>query len=221
MFLIVLGAAVVPFFARRMRVPSAALEIVYGLLLFNFVLDHRPEWFHLFRELGLVYLMFIAGMELDLRALVRSGRSGWYVLVSLLSFAVTPLLFVALGFPFYLGVAVAMISAGIVVPVLKETDLMKTPLGQNIMGVALTGELLSILVLTFIDAYHKHGPTVMAAVELLKLTGVYLNLPQIWGRSRDQLDIFPYQAAKHLAHVKNQAVQTDNLRFNYLATGKG
>ncbi len=173
MFLIVLGAAVVPFFARRLRIPSAALEIVYGLLLFNFVLHERPDWFQLFRELGLVYLMFIAGMELDLRALLRSGRTGWYMLVSLISFTLTPVLFVFLGFPFYLGVAVAMISAGIVVPVLKETGLMKTPLGQNIMGVALTGELLSILVLTFIDAYHKHGPTVMAIGELLKLTLVF------------------------------------------------
>ncbi|HDR46147.1 MAG TPA: hypothetical protein ENN94_00430, partial [Geoalkalibacter subterraneus] len=55
-FLIVLGAAIVPFIARRLRVPSAALEIVYGLLLFNFILDERPNWFPLFRELGLVYL---------------------------------------------------------------------------------------------------------------------------------------------------------------------
>jgi Kef-type K+ transport system membrane component KefB len=172
-FLIVLGAAIVPFIARRMRVPSAALEIVYGLLLFNFILDERPGWFPLFRELGLVYLMFIAGMELDLRSLWRGGRAGWYVLVSVVSFTLTPLLFVALGLPFFLGVAVAMISAGIVVPVLKETGLMKTPLGQKIMGVVLTGELLSIMVLALIDAYHKHGMTWLAATDLLKLTLVF------------------------------------------------
>jgi Kef-type K+ transport system membrane component KefB len=70
-------------------------------------------------------------------------------------------------------VAVAMISAGIVVPVLKETGLMKTPLGQNIMGVVLTGELLSIMVLALIDAYNKHGMTWLAAAELLKLTLVF------------------------------------------------
>jgi len=172
-FLIVLGAAIVPLIARLMRVPSAALEIVYGLLLFNFILDERPGWFPLFRELGLVYLMFIAGMELDLRSLWRGGRAGWYVLVSVVSFTLTPLLFVALGLPFFLGVAVAMISAGIVVPVLKETGLMKTPLGQKIMGVVLTGELLSIMVLALIDAYHKHGMTWLAATDLLKLTLVF------------------------------------------------
>ncbi|BCR03484.1 sodium:proton antiporter [Desulfuromonas versatilis] len=169
LFLVLLGVAIIPFLARRLRVPSAALEIVYGALLFNFFILHRPEWFELLREIGFIYLMFIAGMELDLRSIRKSGRSAWYVLISLLSFTVTPLLFVLFGQPFFVGVAVAMISAGIVIPVLKESELMKSRLGKDLIGLALTGELLSILVLTFIDAYHHYGPTLNAAFALLKL----------------------------------------------------
>jgi Kef-type K+ transport system membrane component KefB len=170
MFLILFGVAAIPFLARRLRIPSAALEILYGLLLFNFLLHQRPDWFDLLRELGFVYLMFIAGMELDLRAIRKSGKSFWYVLVCLLSFTLTPLFFVFLGYSFYLGVAVAMISAGIVIPVLKELELSRTPYGRDIIGVALTGELLSIMVLTLIDAYHKQGLTLLAGLEVLKLT---------------------------------------------------
>jgi Kef-type K+ transport system membrane component KefB len=169
MFLILFGVAAIPFLARRLRVPSAALEIVYGMLLFNFFLHQRPDWFDLLRELGFVYLMFIAGMELDLRAIRKSGKSLWYVLVCLLSFVLTPLLFVFLGQSFYLGVAVAMISAGIAIPVLKELELSRTPYGRDIIGVALTGELLSIVVLALIDAYHKQGLTLLAGLEVLKL----------------------------------------------------
>lgn len=169
MFLVLLGVAAIPFLARRIRVPSAALEIVYGVLLFNLFLHQRPEWFDLLREIGFIFLMFIAGLELDLRALRASGKSLWYVLISLCSFIFTPLIFVLLGQPFFLGVAVAMISAGIVIPVLKEQGLMKTPLGRDIIGVALTGELLSILALTLIDAYHKHGLSWQAGLELGKL----------------------------------------------------
>jgi Kef-type K+ transport system membrane component KefB len=168
-FLVVLGVAVIPFLARRFRLPSAALEIVYGALLFNTLIDGRPDWFQLLRELGFVYLMFIAGMELDLRSVRKSGKTPWYVLISLLSFSVTPLLFVAVGQPYFVGVAVAMISAGIAIPVLKELELSRTPLGRDIIGVALTGELLSILVLTLIDAYQRHGLTLGAALELGKL----------------------------------------------------
>ncbi|WP_027714816.1 cation:proton antiporter [Desulfuromonas sp. TF] len=170
LFLILLGVAVIPFLARRIRVPSAALEIVYGMLLFNVLLHQRPDWFELLRQIGFIYLMFIAGMELDLQAIRRSGKTFWYVLVSLLSLTLTPLLFVSLGQPLFLGVAVAMISAGIVIPVLKELGLSRTPLGRDIIGVALTGELLSILVLTLLDAYHKHGLSWHAGLELVKLT---------------------------------------------------
>lgn len=168
-FLVVLGVAVIPFLARRFRLPSAALEIVYGALLFNTLIDGRPDWFQLLRELGFIYLMFIAGMELDLRSVRKSGKTPWYVLVSLLSFSVTPLLFVAAGQPFFIGVAVAMISAGITIPVLKELELTRSPLGRDIIGVALTGELLSILMLTLIDAYQRHGLTLGAVLELGKL----------------------------------------------------
>ncbi len=169
MFFVLLGVAVIPFLARRIRVPSAALEIVYGVVLFNVFLHQRPEWFDMLREIGFIFLMFIAGMELDLRALRASGRSLWYVLISLCSFILTPLIFLLFGQPLFLGVAVAMISAGIVIPVLKELDLMKTPLGRDIIGVALTGELLSILALALIDAYHKHGLSWHAGLELGKL----------------------------------------------------
>ncbi|NIQ94835.1 MAG: cation:proton antiporter [Desulfuromonadales bacterium] len=175
MVVILLGVAVIPFFARRFRVPSAALEIAYGFILFNLLLTDTPEWFPILRELGFIYLMFIAGMELEIYQLRKSGRMFWYLLVSILSFTVTPLLFMLFGQPFFLGVAVSMISAGIVIPVLRELELNRTPFGRTLIGVALAGELLSILVLTFIDAYHKHGPTLEAALELLKL-GAFLGL---------------------------------------------
>jgi len=167
------GTALIPFIARRLRIPSAALEIIFGLLLFNFVIDTRPDWFLFVQELGFIYLMFIAGMELNLTQIRLSGKSLWYVSISLLSFSVTPLLFLLIGQSYFLGLAVAMISAGIVIPVLKELQLDQTPLGRDIIGVALTGELLSILVLTLLDAYHLHGFTLSALFRLFWLTALF------------------------------------------------
>lgn len=169
LFVILACLAVIPFLARRLRTPSAALEILFGVLLFNTFFDQRPEWFELLRELGFIYLMFIAGMELDLRALRLSGHSPWFLLAAALSFCLTPLVFWAAGLPVFLGIAVAMISAGIVIPVLKELDLEDSRLGRSIIGLALTGELLSILVLTFIDIAHVHGLTWQGLLALGKL----------------------------------------------------
>lgn len=169
MLLVLAGTALIPFIARRLRIPSSALEIIYGMLLFNLVIQQIPDWFELLREIGFIYLMFIAGMELDLPQLWKSGKSGWYMLVSLVSFCLTPLIFTLFGLPFFLGITVAMISAGIVIPVLKESGLMGTRFGHTVVGVALTGELLSILVLTLIDLIHLHGPTMEGAIALLRL----------------------------------------------------
>jgi Kef-type K+ transport system membrane component KefB len=113
--------------------------------------------------------MFIAGMELDLRRFIRTNRFCWYVAVSLLSFAATPVVFVWLGYAVYLGVAVSMISAGIIIPVLRELGMTQTGLGRDIIGVGLTGELLSITMLTGIDIYHTHGLTLSAFAQALKL----------------------------------------------------
>ena len=174
LFSVVAGAAAIPFFSRRIGVPSSVLEILYGMALFNTVVQHRPDWFPLFKELGFIYLMFIAGMELDIKQLAKGGRLCWYLLIAALPFAVMPFLFVRAGHPFYLGIAVSVLSAGIVIPVLKESELLHTDWGRDAIGIALTGELLSILALTAMDFYHTHGLTFMAVAAAGKLLLLFL-----------------------------------------------
>lgn len=169
MFAVVGGAAAIPFFSRRISIPSAVLEILYGVILFHTFVAGQPEWFRLLKEIGFIYLMFIAGMELDIRRLVAGGRIIWYLLIPGLSLLITPIIFVQLGYPFFVGIAVAVLSAGIIIPVLKEEGTLQTDFGRDIIGIALAGELLSIAVLTGIDVYHVHGLTLMAALEGVKL----------------------------------------------------
>jgi Kef-type K+ transport system membrane component KefB len=168
-FAVIGGAAVIPFFARKFRIPSAALEIMYGIVLFNTILSARPDWFVLMKELGLIFLMFIAGMELDIQKFVTEKRFHWYIIIPMLSLLITPFIFYELGYPYYLGIAVSVISAGIIIPVLKESEMIDTDFGRDIIGIALTGELLSIIVLMGIDVHHRYGFTVRAGWEGAKL----------------------------------------------------
>lgn len=158
-----------PVFARKLRVPSAAFEILYGIFLFNWVVGDRPEWFGLLKEFGLIYLMFLVGMELDLRKFVKEKNFIWYIIIPLLPLAITPFVFHKMGYSFFLGIAVSMISAGIIIPVLRESETIDTPWGRDIVGIALTGELLSILVLMGVDIYDRYGLTVRAGTESAKL----------------------------------------------------
>lgn len=174
MFAVIGGAATIPFFARRFRVPSATLEIIYGIFLFNSTIHTKPEWLLLLKEIGFIYLMFIAGMELDLKSILKGDRLLWYILIPLLSLSLTPVILVQIGYPFFIGIAASVISAGIIIPVLKELELTRTPFGRDAVGIALTGELLSIVLLTAIDIYHRHGLTVMAGVEGIKLILLFI-----------------------------------------------
>lgn len=172
--LVIGGAAILPFGARRFHIPSAALEILFGMILFNTVVSVKPEWFRFFKELGFIYLMFIAGMELDLRELMKNPKIGWYIIIPALSLVLTPIVFSLLGHPVYVGLSLSMISAGIAIPVLKELGLAKNEFGRHVIGITLAGELLSIIALTGLDIYHRYGVSFLSALQIVKLGGLLL-----------------------------------------------
>jgi len=174
LFSVIGGAALTPFFAQKFSIPSAALEIIYGAVLFNLIIHQQPEWFTILKEFGLIFLMFIVGMELDLRKFTKDRNFRWYVIIPFMSLVITPLLFHLMGYPFYLGIVIAMISAGIIIPVLKETKIIDSKIGRDIIGIALTGELLSILVLVGVDIYHRYGLTARAGMEGTKIIFLFL-----------------------------------------------
>lgn len=173
-FMIVAGGAGIPFVARRYGFPTAVMEMIYGAVLFHTVLQEKPEWLGFFQELGFIYLMFIAGMELDIRTLLRSPKLKWYVLISLTSFLTTPYIGHLFGLPYFMGIAVSVMSVGIIIPVLKEMEISQTSFGRDLIGIGLTGEFLSITVLTFLEIYHRNGLTVFFALDTFKLIALLM-----------------------------------------------
>lgn len=171
--LLVAGASLLPFIARRFNVPSAVLEILFGMLLFHTALHERPEWFEFLKDLGFIYLMFIAGMELDLRDLLKNTKVCWYLAIPALSLLLTPAFFYFSGHSFFVGVSLSMISAGITFPVLKEAGLLKQDLGRHLVGVTLAGEMLSIIALTALDVTHRYGLSVLLLVQVLKICALF------------------------------------------------
>lgn len=153
--------------------PSAVLEIIFGMVLFHTALSERPEWFEFLKDLGFIYLMFIAGMELDLRNLLKDTKVCWHLSIPALSLLLTPLFFYLSGHSFYIGISLSMISAGITFPVIKEAGLLKRDLGRHIVGVTLAGEMLSIIVLTALDITHRYGYSLLLFVQILKICALF------------------------------------------------
>ena len=64
-----------PFVAKTLRIPIPPVEIILGALFtyLGFIQDN--EHFYLIAEVGFLYLMFLAGMEVDLKQIISCPHS--------------------------------------------------------------------------------------------------------------------------------------------------
>lgn len=159
--IIILAAKVGGYLSYRVGQPAVVGEVLTGLILGPSVLGlfHLPVFtdphledgiMHL-AELGVLLLMFIAGLELHLDELVKSGKISLWA--GVLGFSVPLLggygLGVALGYPLeqaiFLGLLLAPTSISISAQVLMELDVLRTKVGMGLLGAAVTDDVLVVL----------------------------------------------------------------------------
>ena len=153
--LAIVAATALAYVARLLRQPLLLAYIGAGLLIGPPVLGlvHSEETITELSELGLAFLMFIVGLEIDLKKLVSSGRIGALVgSVQVIACAVLTTAFVMLlgfsGLPaLYLGVASAFSSTMIVVKLLSDKSELDTVDGRVTLGILLMQDVLAIVVL--------------------------------------------------------------------------
>lgn len=142
--------------ARRMGVPAVIGQLLAGVLLGGAGLNwvHPDILVHDFSEIGVILLMFLAGLESDISLLKRHFRPG--MLVALLGI-VFPMLFgyaTGVGFQsspteaFFFGIVLAATSVSISVEVLKELNVVNTKEGSTILGASVVDDILVVLVLS-------------------------------------------------------------------------
>jgi len=73
MVLVFVGVVILPPLAPRLRVPVMVLELLYGIIIGRSFLDlvQDSQIITFFSDFGLVFLMFLAGMEIDMRLITR------------------------------------------------------------------------------------------------------------------------------------------------------
>ena len=119
-------AAIAPLVAVRLRLPGALLEIIAGIVLGPSVLGWvRPDTtISAFSLLGLSFLLFLAGSEVDLRRFrgTLGRRVAASLAISLLASACVVAVLAALGVggAVVIGVALLATSLGLAVPVLAD-----------------------------------------------------------------------------------------------------
>lgn len=175
--MVVFAAEVFGLLARRLKAPQVVGQIIAGLLIGPSVLglvdlnDNNSVIAYL-AEIGVMLIMFSAGLETNLKELLNTG------LLSLIIACVgvfIPLLGGFLLFSFYyyggipatgskeffeamfIGTIMTATSVGISVQVLKELGKLKTRVGQVILSAAIIDDVIGIIVLTFVMSLSGAG----------------------------------------------------------------
>jgi len=149
------------------KVPAVVLEILGGVLVGPAVLG----WVHLdvavrvTADLGLGFLLFLAGFEIDLRLFdrrVMSIVSQAFVLSAVLALIVGYGLQAAgqIRDGLLVGITLMATSLGILVPILKDVDQTETFFGRLIMGAGSVAELAPLILLSIFFSANSTNPSV-------------------------------------------------------------
>ncbi len=181
----IFGASIIIFLAfQRFSLPSVLAYMLAGMLLGQSGLgliksSHQME---LFAEAGIIFLLFIIGIEFSIKGLLRIGRAvfvGGSMQVSITLFVVT-LAGIAFGLSFnkslFLGFLVALSSTAIVLKLLQEKGLTTSPHGKLSLAILIFQDVVIIpmILLVPILAGNDDGNVGMELLIMLLKFGLVL-----------------------------------------------
>lgn len=168
---------------KKIALPQVVGALMAGLLLGPACLNilHETAFMDQVSEIGVIVLMFTAGLETDIKELKRSGKAA--VVIALFGVLVPLVGGTALAYMFnvgmenmmqnvFVGVVLTATSVSITVEALKEMGKLSTRSGNAILGAALVDDILGIIVLTVITG--ASDPNVKISSVLLKIVGFFV-----------------------------------------------
>ena len=171
--IIVVAAKGSGYLSNRLGQPAVLGELLAGLVLGPTVLNmlhwpvfsdqHLGEILSHLAHLGVLFLMFIAGLEVDLEAMARAGRPA--VLAGVLGVVVPVGLGIAVALPFgfdlqrsfFMGLVLAATSVSISAQTLIELKVLRSRVGIALLSAAVVDDVLVILFLSLFTALTADG----------------------------------------------------------------
>ena len=166
--IIIIAAKCCGLLARKLHAPMVAGEIVAGLLIGPSVLGlvNQNDFIAMMAEIGVILIMFNAGLETDLRDLIKTGPKalliacagvgvplvGGYLLYSVY-YGFAPSGSDKFYEALFIGVIMTATSVGITVETLRELGKLKGLVGTTILSAAIIDDIIGIIVLTFVVGF--------------------------------------------------------------------
>ncbi|MCG3096550.1 cation:proton antiporter [Lactococcus petauri] len=191
--LILVASLVATLIARRIRIPAVVGQILIGIVLAPAALGwlQGGHTIEVLSEIGVILLMFLAGLESDLGVLKKNFKPALLValagvLVPLLVFwGVTTMMGYAFSTAIFYGIVFAATSVSITVEVLQEYGKLSTKAGSIILGAAVVDDILAVLALSIFTSTQSSSGNLpkqffMEFLFLLFLVLVHKSIPIVW-----------------------------------------
>lgn len=191
--IVVLAAFLTPIIVNRLNInflPVVVAEILMGIVIGNSFLNivERDSILNILSTLGFIFLMFLSGLEINFKAFKKDKRARQgqnddessipgHLNLALTVFAFIMIISILLAYVFkWLGlvddvllmvIIISTISLGVVVPTLKEMNIMRTTIGQFILLVAVLADLVTMILLTVYGAINGQGGSTIWLIGIL------------------------------------------------------
>ncbi|MDE5951500.1 MAG: cation:proton antiporter [Acetatifactor sp.] len=175
----------------KVRMPQVVGALMAGLLLGPAVFGilEETDFLRTVAELGVIVLIFSAGLETDIKELKKSGKASLVIAVCGVIVPIAGGFLCAWFFNkpeviqsdascsvflqnIFIGVILTATSVSITVETLKELGRLKTHSGNAILGAAIIDDILGIIALTIITS--MADPSVRIAVVLAKVAAFFV-----------------------------------------------
>lgn len=168
-----------PFVSKILRIPTPPVEIILGSIFAYIGFVGHNEYFDLIAEVGFLYLMFLAGMEVDLKQITKSPKT--VIQKSMLFLGLMAMFSITFGLIFHLNtitiISMPLISIGILASLSKTYGKEESWIRLAFIAGVL-GEIISIAVLTLFDAASTTGVNLTLITKIgylvLFIASVYL-----------------------------------------------
>src|SRR3989338_1038994 len=197
--------------ARLLKQPLIVGYIITGILAGPYFLNliKSTDAIATFAEIGIVFLLFIVGLNLNPKLVKDLGKVslitgiGQVLFTVILGFFISKLLGFSTITSIYLATALAFSSTIIIMKLLSDRNDLESLYGRITTGFLIVQDLLAILVLLFVSSLNGNGEGIaeiislavikgIAAITILYLVGNYLlpRITQIIAKSQEFLLIF-------------------------------
>lgn len=183
--LILISTKLLGLFSKKIKLPQVVGALVAGVIMGPACLGwiHNTDMLSCLSEIGVIVLMFAAGLETDINELKRTGKASF--LIALIGVVVPMLGGAAAAYFFndstdgnkmlqniFIGIILTATSVSITVETLKEMGKLSTPAGNAILGAAIIDDILGIIALTMVIS--MADSSVSIGMVLLKILGFFV-----------------------------------------------